>query len=98
MVSTERVLDYCRLPQEANLKSDRNNKPPDDWPANGSIEVRRQYTGVRWVEGARRTVHPSLVWGRIFPIRESRSMRYNKGIGTYRISSSGAIQTRYLLR
>ena len=39
MVSTERVLNYCKVPQEANLKSEPNNKPSGDWPAKGNIEV-----------------------------------------------------------
>lgn len=42
MVSAERVLGYCRVPQEATLESDPEHKPPDDWPAKGSIEVRRR--------------------------------------------------------
>lgn len=39
MVSAERVLAYCKVPQEANLESEPENKPADDWPAKGSIEV-----------------------------------------------------------
>lgn len=39
MVSAERVLAYCKVPQEANLDSDSENKPPNDWPAKGNIEV-----------------------------------------------------------
>lgn len=39
MVSAERVLGYCRVPQEANLESEVERKPEDDWPAKGTIEV-----------------------------------------------------------
>ena len=39
MVSAERVLSYCKVPQEARLDSDPADKPPDDWPSKGSIEV-----------------------------------------------------------
>ncbi|CAN0352588.1 unnamed protein product, partial [Scytosiphon promiscuus] len=40
MVSAERVLGYCRVPQEAGLESEPDSKPRDDWPAEGGIEVR----------------------------------------------------------
>ncbi|CAM9253787.1 unnamed protein product, partial [Hapterophycus canaliculatus] len=40
MVSAERVLGYCRVPQEASLESTPGCKPKDDWPATGDIEVR----------------------------------------------------------
>eukprot|EP00903_Cladosiphon_okamuranus_P016201 g14950.t2 len=40
MVSAERVLGYCRVPQEASLESELGRKPKDDWPAKGTIEVR----------------------------------------------------------
>ena len=40
MVSAERVLGYCRVPQEASLESEPGCKPKDDWPANGTIAVR----------------------------------------------------------
>ena len=40
MVSAERVLGYCRVPQEASLESEPGRKPKDDWPAKGAIEVR----------------------------------------------------------
>lgn len=39
MVSAERVLSYCRVPQEANLESEPGCKPADGWPATGDIEV-----------------------------------------------------------
>ncbi|CAM9756679.1 unnamed protein product, partial [Sphacelaria rigidula] len=41
MVSAERILAYCRLEQEASLESNPENKPADDWPTKGNIEVRR---------------------------------------------------------
>ena len=56
MVSTERVLNYCKVPQEANLKSEPNNKPPGDWPAKGNIEVRQLRPAMRRAEAP-----PSLV-------------------------------------
>ncbi|CBN77890.1 multidrug resistance-associated protein-like protein [Ectocarpus siliculosus] len=40
MVSAERVLSYCRVPQEAALASEPVYKPADGWPAEGNIEVR----------------------------------------------------------
>ncbi|CAM9451621.1 unnamed protein product, partial [Hapterophycus canaliculatus] len=40
MVSAERVLDFCRVPQEAGLESEPGCKPDDDWPAKGGIEIR----------------------------------------------------------
>lgn len=39
MVSVERVLGYCRVPQEASLESEPACKPADGWPAKGDIEV-----------------------------------------------------------
>ncbi|CAN0142706.1 unnamed protein product [Ectocarpus sp. 6 AP-2014] len=40
MVSVERVLSYCRVPQEASLESEPGCQPADGWPAKGNIEVR----------------------------------------------------------
>ncbi|CAM9767000.1 unnamed protein product, partial [Ectocarpus sp. 12 AP-2014] len=40
MVSAERVLSYCKVPQEASLESEPGCKPADGWPAKGNIEVR----------------------------------------------------------
>ncbi|CAM9972835.1 unnamed protein product, partial [Ectocarpus sp. 12 AP-2014] len=40
MVSAERVLSYCRVPQEASLESEPGCKPADGWPSKGNIEVR----------------------------------------------------------
>lgn len=40
MVSVERILAYCRLDQEASLESKPENKPADEWPTRGSIEVK----------------------------------------------------------
>lgn len=39
MVSAERVLAYCKVDQEASLESKPEDKPADDWPAKGNIEV-----------------------------------------------------------
>ena len=47
MVSAERVLGYCRVPQEASLESEPGRKPKDDWPAEGAIEVRQGCCGKR---------------------------------------------------
>ncbi|KAK3762198.1 hypothetical protein RRG08_057436 [Elysia crispata] len=40
MVSVERVLQYTRLPVEADLESKPGQKPPDTWPACGSLRAR----------------------------------------------------------
>ncbi|KAK6195727.1 hypothetical protein SNE40_001092 [Patella caerulea] len=37
MISVERVLEYTRLPTEADLESKPDNKPPDNWPQHGII-------------------------------------------------------------
>lgn len=37
MISVERVLDYSKLPSEAALTSDKEHRPPDDWPSKGKI-------------------------------------------------------------
>ncbi|XP_059156862.1 ATP-binding cassette sub-family C member 4-like isoform X7 [Physella acuta] len=37
MISVERVLEYSRLPQEAELDSAPDKKPPPSWPASGTI-------------------------------------------------------------
>ncbi|CAN0399355.1 unnamed protein product, partial [Pylaiella littoralis] len=47
MVSAERVLGYCRVPQEANLVSETGRKPEDDWPAKGNIEIRDMWMRYR---------------------------------------------------
>mmetsp|Transcript_30166 Transcript_30166/g.39742 ORF Transcript_30166/g.39742 Transcript_30166/m.39742 type:complete len:1367 (-) Transcript_30166:180-4280(-) len=39
MISVERVLDYCRVPQEAPLLSRSEVKPPEEWPERGSIKA-----------------------------------------------------------
>lgn len=45
MVSAERVLNYCRVPPEARLDSEPGNKPPEDWPSAGNIEVPQMLDG-----------------------------------------------------
>ncbi|KAL4220738.1 Multidrug resistance-associated protein 4 [Mactra antiquata] len=40
MISVERVLDYARLPSEAELEVNNEDKPPQDWPQNGEISAR----------------------------------------------------------
>jgi len=37
MISVERILDYWKLDQEAELESEPDYKPPDNWPTNGQI-------------------------------------------------------------
>ncbi|GFN81901.1 ATP-binding cassette subfamily c member 4, partial [Plakobranchus ocellatus] len=47
MVSVERVIQYTRLPEEANLESTTDKKPPPSWPTHGSIcakDVSLQYS------------------------------------------------------
>ena len=39
MVSVERVLEYCHIPQEAALISAPDKKPPPEWPLKGGIKV-----------------------------------------------------------
>lgn len=43
MVSTERILEYCKLEQEAALESDKDKKPPESWPFKGHIIYRNVY-------------------------------------------------------
>ncbi|CAG5134059.1 unnamed protein product, partial [Candidula unifasciata] len=40
MISVERVLEYSRLPQEADLESAPEKKPPPSWPQHGTIVAR----------------------------------------------------------
>ncbi|XP_071159454.1 ATP-binding cassette sub-family C member 4-like isoform X3 [Mytilus edulis] len=37
MISVERVMQYSKLPSEADLTSDKDHKPPPDWPVHGKI-------------------------------------------------------------
>jgi len=39
MVSVERVLEYCHIPQEAALISAPDKKPPPEWPLKGGIKA-----------------------------------------------------------
>ncbi|RUS91067.1 hypothetical protein EGW08_001195, partial [Elysia chlorotica] len=39
MISVERVLEYSRLPMEADLDSKPGKKPPPSWPSQGSIQA-----------------------------------------------------------
>ncbi|KAK3795776.1 hypothetical protein RRG08_031857 [Elysia crispata] len=41
MISVERVLQYTRLPIEADLESKPDHKPPDTWPSSASLQARR---------------------------------------------------------
>lgn len=38
MTSVERVMEYANLPPEPALESTVENKPPAEWPQNGSIQ------------------------------------------------------------
>ncbi|GFS27777.1 multidrug resistance-associated protein 4 [Elysia marginata] len=40
MISVERVLQYTRLPIEADLESKPGQKPPDTWPSSGSLQAK----------------------------------------------------------
>ncbi|KAK3795778.1 hypothetical protein RRG08_031859 [Elysia crispata] len=40
MISVERVLQYTRLPKEADLESKPDHKPPDTWPSSGSLQAK----------------------------------------------------------
>ncbi|RUS69501.1 hypothetical protein EGW08_022736 [Elysia chlorotica] len=40
MISVERVLQYTRLPIEADLESKTDHKPPDTWPSCGSLQAK----------------------------------------------------------
>ena len=40
MISVERVLQYTRLPIEADLESKPDHKPPDTWPSSGSLQAK----------------------------------------------------------
>lgn len=43
MVSTERILEYCKLKQEAALESNNDRKPPKNWPFKGHITYENVY-------------------------------------------------------
>lgn len=48
MTSVERVMEYANLPPEPPLESTEANKPPADWPQNGSIhfqDLNFKYSG-----------------------------------------------------
>ena len=40
MTSVERILEYSKLPQEADLNSTDDKKPNENWPQNGRIEMK----------------------------------------------------------
>ncbi|KAK3751067.1 hypothetical protein RRG08_044643 [Elysia crispata] len=40
MIAVERVLQYTRLPIEADLESKPDDKPPDTWPSSGSLQAK----------------------------------------------------------
>ncbi|XP_060582248.1 ATP-binding cassette sub-family C member 4-like isoform X3 [Ruditapes philippinarum] len=39
MISVERVLDYAKLPSEAQLEVEEEKQPPPSWPQNGQIST-----------------------------------------------------------
>lgn len=40
MTSVERVIQYSKLPSEANLKSSPKRKPPPNWPSDAALEFK----------------------------------------------------------
>ena len=40
MTSVERIIEYSKLPQEAELNIQGEGKPKDDWPQSGRIELK----------------------------------------------------------
>lgn len=62
MVSAERVLGYCKVPQEASLESEPGCKPEDDWPTKGNIEVRFGKATYRHVHRKVRTSTAGIVY------------------------------------
>lgn len=40
MTSVDRVDEYSRIETEGELESSPDKRPPDNWPANGTIEFR----------------------------------------------------------
>ena len=40
MTSVERVIEYSNLPSEAALDSDKDKKPPTNWPSKGYIQYK----------------------------------------------------------
>ena len=43
MTSVERIIEYSKLPQEADLSARPEDRPKDDWPQNGRIEMKNMY-------------------------------------------------------
>ena len=41
MTSVERIIEYSKLPQEAELEADQDKKPNSDWPSKGQIELKQ---------------------------------------------------------
>nr|CAD7398178.1 unnamed protein product [Timema poppensis] len=48
MMSVERVAEYKYLQEEPNLESNKDAKPPEDWPFEGEIEFQNVY--LKYVE------------------------------------------------
>lgn len=67
MVSAERVLGYCKVPQEASLESEPGCKPEDDWPSRGGIEVRAVPIARAYItyilKGIHTYIHPKRGFG-----------------------------------
>jgi ATP-binding cassette subfamily C (CFTR/MRP) protein 4 len=39
MTAVERIIEYSKLEQEADLESSADDKPVEEWPKNGEIEL-----------------------------------------------------------
>ena len=40
MTSVERILEYTKVPQEPPLESEKDKKPPAEWPSEGCVEFK----------------------------------------------------------
>ena len=47
LVSVERILQYCNLEEEGALRSLPGSEPPEDWPQEGSIEIKNLWASYR---------------------------------------------------
>jgi ATP-binding cassette subfamily C (CFTR/MRP) protein 4 len=43
MTSVERIIEYSKLPQEADLKAKAEDRPPEEWPQKGRIELKNLF-------------------------------------------------------
>ena len=78
MISVERVLQYTRLPIEADLESRPGQKPPDTWPSRGSLEAKG--LSLRYSPSL-----PTVLKDLHFHIREGEKVRGGGGAETIAI-------------